>query len=195
MFLSKKNPNRETICTTIAELAGDEVTLTRVSESEFATTHLAMLAPLLYTTAGFKDAPSEDRLRDLLIEREHLILWHTMRRGESVSSGYCGWSYFSGPAFLFFMPADDAPLDLIVISEALEMVGVAYFKFTEGQQLFMYIDKPIEEDIHETLVECGFDPIDELPTIDNETEGAYVLKRATFEAYYGGGEGEDDFEP
>ena len=193
MFLSKENPNHASIRATIAELSGEEVALQRIDGAEFGALHQALQTPLLYESAGFDSAPSEERLRNIFIEKEHLILWRMVRKEDGYQCGYCGWSDFAGPAYVFFVPADENPMDLVMVSEALELIGVTYFQMTPAEDLFIYVDRPIEEEIHETLVESGFDPWEELPSIDNEKEAGYSMTRDTFEAYYGNSDG--DLEP
>tara|TARA_Y100001968_G_C19076782_1_gene581075 strand:- start:85 stop:666 length:582 start_codon:yes stop_codon:yes gene_type:complete len=192
MLLTENNVNYEALSQTIAEMSGEEVTLKRVLPSELESLHQAMLAPAFHSTAGFESPPSKETLQQLLFEENMLILWHTFPAGSTQSIGYSGWSYCSGPAFLFFMPTHTPELDLILVSEAMEMITHAFFSFTPLNELFIYVDRPVDDDIHATLVESGFDPWDELPTINNEVEAAYIMKRSTFHAYFG--EGEDDFD-
>ena len=185
MFLSHAHTDLEAIRAAISELRGEELALTRINHDEVGAVHQALQNPAFYGTAGFDTPPNEARVRNLFVEREHLIIWQAKRLSDGAHLGHCGWSDFAGPAFVFFVPAPNTVPDLMVIFEALELVGVPYFEMTPAQELFIYVDRPVDDETHEMLVENGFDPWEQLPSIDNEKEAGYSMSRETFTAYYG----------
>ena len=146
-----------------------------------------------YNAVGFREAPSRERLKGYLYETERLLVWKAI----SPESGECvaltGWVLFAGNHFTFFQPFDPDTIDPELVHNAVELSAIAFFNLTRLQRLFYYVYRPVNDTIHEMLVENGFDPVtNDVPGVNDDVRAAYVVTRETFDTYYG--EGAEDYD-
>ncbi len=108
--------------------------------------------------------------------------------------GYALYVAFNGPPFVNVYRFDEK-IDIELSRDCVLQMVHYFFRKTQEEGLYFYQPKPVNEEIHELLVEGGFDPFEDNPTLDPD-ETCYVLWRHTYVAYYGeeagGREGEFD---
>jgi hypothetical protein len=166
-------------------IEGALATLKRVELSEIDTLHQQFQDSGLYLDAGFYDPPGQETLENFL-EGDELQLWHLTSEEGAESVGYMGIVTFSGPTYVFVHFFDVKRVDLDLAQDAMLLIVKDFFKTTDEQELWTYVDKPISDEIHDRLIEGGFDFLDcDIPGIDRAKVGSYIMERHTFDAYYG----------
>ena len=143
-------------------------------------------SPDFYQGNDMKEAPDKERLDKLMHERLRLLLWRVFScedelRGEQV--GFIGWNGNAGPAYITFFPTS-AQFDTDVFRDAALSIVHAFFSMSDGDTLHIYLSHPIPEEIHDMVVEAGFDLWQEYPGVNSEEESTYIMERSTFQAYY-----------
>ncbi|MEE8409243.1 MAG: hypothetical protein V3T05_06545 [Myxococcota bacterium] len=143
----------------------------------------------MFRAAGFHDAPKEQTLKEIMLD-EYLFVWRVIPEGGEEPIAYAGIVAFSGPPFIF-CEFIDGELLLDMVQDVILLLVHAFFKNSDEQEVWAYVPQPVPEEIHECLVEGGFDRFtDDLPGIDLEKDAAYVMERHTYDAYWG--EGSED---
>ena len=140
--------------------------------------------PRFFRNAGFKKAPSVKTLKETLFEEVEMVAWTAAGHDMDEPVGVCAWVGFSGLPYLFFEPITPTEVGSDVLQELMEPIVHVFFEFTPGKELFVYVPKPVDDDLHLMLVENGFDPMEHLPGINNDEEMGYLLARATYDAYF-----------
>lgn len=196
-YLTMKLPNitsvgMEDFNTTVAHLEGSVVNLVRTNENDVDELVRIWQDKPAYNAVGFREAPSRERLNGYLFETERLLVWKAI----SAESGECvaltGWVLFAGNHFAFFQPFEPDAIDPEIVHNAVELSVIAFFNLTELQRLFFYVFRPVDDAVHEMLVDNGFDPItNDVPRVNDDVRAAYVVTRETFDTYYG--EGAEDY--
>lgn len=178
---------------------GALATLRRVDEKRINDIHKLFQEPRLYYTAGLRKPPPLAELRSDLIDEE-LWLWEIFPEGQERPTGLAGFVTYSGPPFIFVYFFDGKD-HLELAREMVVQLAQGFFKETEEEALWFYLPRPVKPEIHDMLVEGGFDPYDDdvLPGVDLTKEAAYRMERHTYVAYYGEESGEtyeaDDDDP
>ena len=83
-------------------------------------------------------------------------------------------------------------LALPILQNGFELIIKAYFELTPGDVLCFYTEVPVPEEVHQILVEGGFDLWQEVSGVDPERESTYIIERDTYAIYYGDDPEEDD---
>ena len=169
---------------------GALATLKRLDEKRIAEIHKRFQEPRMYYTAGLRKPPQLKSLREDLID-EMLWVWEIFPEGKDKATGYAGIVTYSGPPFVFVYFFDGKD-DLEMARDVLVQLAQGFFKESDEEQLWFYLMRPIKPEIHDMLVEGGFDPYEDdvLPGIDLKKEAAYRMERHTWAAYYGAESGE-----
>jgi hypothetical protein len=176
---------------TIDRLEGDLVTLVRVQDFELLFERFQN--PKLYRLTGIKKAPTRKDFEDDVLNDQTLIVWDVVPEGESESIGYAFYVAYDGPPYFQYFPFSGV-IDLDIGQDAALLMVHAFFKFTKHPRLHTFIPQPVSDEIDARLIEAGFDRIDEHPTVNLSKEGAYVMERFTYEAYYADEEEEEEKE-
>jgi hypothetical protein len=178
---------------------GALATLKRLDEKRINEIHKRLQEPRLYYMAGLRKPPQLKDVRSDLID-ETLWLWEIFPEGAEKAIGYTGIVGYSGPPFVFVYFFEDK-IDLELSRDIIVQLVQGFFRETEEEQLWFYQYRPVRPEIHDMLVEGGFDPYEDeiLPGIDLKKEAAYRIERHTYTAYYGEESGEtyetDDDDP
>jgi hypothetical protein len=128
----------------------------------------------------------------VLIEDQTLFVWSIERHGKQV--GYWFLVLYDGPPYASFWSTRDRALPDELVKDCFEVLVPVYFQNLDEEALFFYLPQPVKHEVHEQLTESGFDLFEDNPTIDNSKVACYVLERHTFEAYYGEGGDDEEFE-
>lgn len=181
-------------------IRGALVTLRPVSEETIARAHTRFQDPVFWNALQWTGAPPLDRFRHRVLKTKHVRLWEIVPEGLRTAVGYVGYRAQAGVPFLFLVFFDT--FDAAVAQEALSPAIHHYFtvtwaKYTDYQRDFplaIYLDRGIANELHQFLVENGFDPLQFVSDLDNDKMIGYELRPQTYEAYYGGGDdGEEPF--
>ncbi|MFC1611452.1 hypothetical protein ACFL6C_10865 [Myxococcota bacterium] len=146
----------------------------------------------LHTDAGLYNPPTEQSLREDLVDEE-LFICDMIPEESDKSVGYAAVIAYSGPPFVlvYFFAKDRMDLDLA--QEAVLLLTHAFFQNTSEEQLWTYQVKPIDDEIHDRLIEGGFDFWDQdVPGIEHDKVACYLMERHTYDAYYGDESEEED---
>lgn len=123
-----------------------------------------------------------------LCARGALEVWEIYPQGSPDVVGYGVFVGYDGPPymniFFFCEVVGEVPDKALCLDCFMQLMHV-FFRSTEESALFLYDEKPVDEDYHNFFLESGFDIFDDNPTIDNDLEACYVLERYTYDAYYG----------
>ncbi|MEZ4270289.1 MAG: hypothetical protein R3C68_02265 [Myxococcota bacterium] len=143
--------------------------------------------PELQSVCGIYQVPGLAALQELMDEDESLWIWEIFPEGHPTPVGYALYVTYDGPPYvaIYFFPKPpnfDPSFDLA--SDCVLHLCHAFFAHTEEDALFFYVDKPVDDTVHDALTEGGFDLFEQCPTIDADVESCYVLERYTYEAYY-----------
>lgn len=172
-------------------LEGDLVTLERVDDFELLFKRFQ--DPNLYRITGIKKPPTRVDFEEDVLTDQSLIVWDIIPEGENASIGYALYVAYDGPPYFQIFPFNGI-LDLDIAQDAALLMVHAFFKYTKLKALHTFLPQPVSDDIDARLVEAGFDRIEEHPTVDLTQEGAYVMERHTYDAYYGDEEGDKEAE-
>jgi hypothetical protein len=173
------------------QLEGAYATLERLHAQDAKELHARLQEEPFFITAGFRKPPELEWVRELLDE-DDLFVWRMIPEGGDDPIGFAGIVAFSGPpyVFVYFFPGHE---DTETAHEAMLNLVHAFFRHSDEMELWTYVTKPVDDEIHDLLIEGGFDPWTEtLPGIDTNVDAAYVMERHTYDAYWG--EGSDDRE-
>jgi hypothetical protein len=149
--------------------------------------------PELFKVCGLRKPPDQEYLKQLIDDKE-LVVWDIVPDGKTKGAGHALFVRFNGPPFIAIYTHDQKP-DLELSRDCVLQLIHYFFQKTPEEGLYFYQQKPVPSEIHDLLVEGGFDPFEDNPTLDAD-EACYVLWRHTYVAYYGeesgGREGEFD---
>lgn len=162
-------------------LEGDLVTLERADDFELLFKRFQ--DPAIYKLTGIKKPPTRVDFEEDVVTDQTLIVWDIIPEGESESIGYAIYVAYDGPPYFAFHMFH-GKIDLDIAQDASLLMVHAFFKFTEEARLHTFVPQPVDDEIDARLIEAGFDRIEEHPTVDLTKEGAYVMERYTYEAYY-----------
>ncbi|MEO1482045.1 MAG: hypothetical protein AAFU77_08050 [Myxococcota bacterium] len=175
---------------TTDSLRGSLVVLERAERGDWDTIHEHFQDPALYEETGLQRAPEKAALFEDLDE-EDLVVFHMRDQEDSKLLAYAMFVLYDGaPYFVIHHFEPNYELDLA--RDAITQLIYAFFRNSDEPRLYFFTPRPVSDDIHDTLLEGGFDPIDDYPVIDNTKEACYCLERFTYEAYYE--DDEDDAE-
>jgi hypothetical protein len=146
---------------------------------------------VLFKMCGMRKPPDQASLKKLT-DAQDLIVWSVHPDGKPASVGYALFVAFNGPPFVSIYRFDEK-LDIELARDCVMQLIHYFFQHTNEESLFLYQAKPVPADVHEALVEGGFDLFEDNPTLDPD-EVCYVLERYTYVAYYGEGKGGRDGE-
>lgn len=171
-------------------LEGAYATLKRLNLNDLKEIHGRFQLESMWRTAGLRKPPDEDMIREDLVDEE-LFLWGIHPDDADDSVGYAGIVCYSGPPYVFVQYFEGRP-DVDAAADLVMQLTHAYFQNSEEEELWIYVPKPVDDEIHERLIEGGFDPYldDELPGIDLDKDAPYSMQRHTYQAYWG--EGSED---
>lgn len=184
MKLNANNVDVEALNDHIASMVTETFVLNRVGEAELDWFAELFQEPRFHRSAAMREAPSKDELKVLLCSESELVAWVASGHDSDEPVGICAWVGCGGLPFVIFEPITPTDIGADVLQELLEPVVHAFFEFTPGLELFVYVAKPVDDELHLMLVENGFDPMEHLPDINNEVEMGYLLARATYMAYF-----------
>ncbi len=175
---------------------GALTTLVRVGPERVKDVHQRFADARFYTAAGRHKQPAIDELKEDL--SDGLYLFEVCHEGDDQAIGYAGIVTYSGPPYVFF-ELFEAKVDVDMAQDAILQLVHAFFRQSEEEELWVYLPRPVNEDVVERLSEGGFDAWDdELPGVDTKKVAPYMLARHTYVAYYGdeveGSAGGDDDE-
>lgn len=172
-----------------SKLSGDLASLKRVSRTDWDEVHQKFQEESLYDSAGLRSPPKKEPLFEDLDEDE-LIVFKLTSESTTGLRGYGVFVNYDGPPYIF-VHFFDGEVDVELAADAMLLMVHAFFKHSEEPRLYTFLPKPVNDDIHDRLLEGGFDFIEDYPVIDNDVEAAYCIERFTYEAYY---EDEEDDE-
>jgi len=172
-------------------LTTETFVLNRVGPDELEWFTELLQEPRFHLCAGFKKPPSAKRLKEALFDEVEFVAWTASGHDMDEPVGICAWVGCSGMPYILFEPMTPTEIGAEVLQELLEPVVHVFFEFTPGDELFVYVPRPVDDDLHLMLVESGFDPMEHLPGINNEKEMGYLLARSTYNTYFND---EDDVE-
>tara|TARA_Y100001934_G_C12220559_1_gene710536 strand:- start:127 stop:717 length:591 start_codon:yes stop_codon:yes gene_type:complete len=178
--------NVSSIHEALQELSAPQTQIQLMTEADLDEITQLFSNPEFYSGIDMQSAPSKERLHQLLYERARLLLWRVFpfdgeKRDKQI--GLVGWNGNAGPPCVVYFPSTDE-VDLNVFHNAILLVVNAFFTMTEGEKLHIYLSHPIAEELHDRVVEAGFDLWQEYPGVDPEIESTYIMERQTFTAYY-----------
>lgn len=168
------------------KLEGAYEMLERLTSNDIKELHGQLQSESMFRACGFHEAPKENTLKDIILD-EDLFIWRVIPEGADDPVAYAGIVTFSGPPFVFceFISGE---LLLDMVQDVILLLVHVYFKNSDEQELWAYVPHPVPEEIHDYLVEGGFDPFtDELPGVDLTKDAAFLMERHTYEAYWGEG--------
>jgi len=194
MRLNPANIDIDTLNERIESITTETFVLNRLGADDIEWFANLLKEPRFYRNAGFKKAPSAKELHVVLCEDVDFVAWAASGHGSDEPLGISAWVGFAGMPYLFFEPMTPTEIGPDVLQELMEPVVHVFFEFTPGKELFVYIPRPVEDDVHLMLVENGFDPMEHLPGINNEAEMGYLLSRSTYNAYFAEDPDEGDFD-
>lgn len=184
MRLNPANIDVEKLNDAIECMTTETFVLNRVGPEDVEWFANLLQDPRFFRNAGFKKAPSTKTLNETLFEDVEMVAWTAAGHDMDEPVGVCAWVGFSGVPYLFFEPITPTEVGSDVLQELMEPIVHVFFEFTPGKELFVYVPRPVDDDLHLMLVENGFDPMEYLPGINNEEEMGYLLARATYDAYF-----------
>jgi len=140
--------------------------------------------PELFDELGFKAMPTRPKLEQFLKDGR-LQVWLVKKAQNNADVGFAGFVGYDGPPYVFFYLQE---FNVDLIQETIVGLACYYFKTTTEPTLFLFL--PVDDaNEHEDIIsEAGFDRLDELPTMTNSEETAFVMERATYLSYYSGDE-------
>lgn len=163
-------------------LKGELVRLERLKRKRWPEILERFQAPELYDSAGLKKPPEQQPLYEDLDEDE-LIVFDVTPHDEGEAVAYAVFVNYDGPPYIFVY-FFNGQLDVDFAGDAMLQMVLAFFQNTEESRLYTFLPRPVSEDVHDKLLESGFDYIEDYPAIDNDEEACYCLERFTYEAYY-----------
>ena len=169
------------------ELEGAFVTLKRAGPTQKLADHFAKNGDMRDIIGHVESVPDLERLAMLMEDDESLWAWEIERNGRQL--GYCFFVTYDGPPFVAIYTFQ--PVDVEIGKDCLEQLVPIFFANTDEEALYYYLPRPVDDGVHEALIDGGFDPWDDNPTIDNDAVACYMLERHTFDAYYGDGTDEE----
>jgi hypothetical protein len=170
-------------------LEGAYATLERLHAHNAKELHSPLQEDPFFRVAGFHKPPTVESIKELF-EDDDLFVWRVIPDGSDDPIGFAGIVTFSGPPFVFvhLFPGHE---DIETGHEAVLQLVHAFFRNSDEPELWTYVAKPVDDEIHDLLIEGGFDPwLDALPGIDPDVDAAYIMERHTYDAYWG--EGSED---
>jgi len=173
----------------IQELQGDLVALRYASpDAEMVE---MFRRPRLLAMTGLQKAPNLKKLTDLIEEDDELVVWTVVPEGQNQAIGYACYVAFDGPPYVAVYTFSEEE-EVEIAHDCIVQLAHLFFGSTKEEGLHFFRDRPVPEEIHDRLIEGGFDFVEDCPTIDNDVESCYVLERHTYEAYYGEQDEEDE---
>ena len=145
--------------------------------------------PTLRSMTGQVEKPDLAKLVDL-IDSEELAVWEIVPEGATEATGYALYVNYDGPPY-FVIYNFDEEMQMEIARECMLQLIPLFFNTTEEEVLYFYADKNVAEELHDELLEAGFDPFEDNPIMD-KGEMCYILERHTYDAYYGEEASEDD---
>lgn len=177
----------------IAEsLEGALVTLERVigNKAKEKALHDRLNGERLQEAIAVTSQPSLDEVRQDLAD-ESLWVYEVVPHGREAVA-YVGVVRYDGSPYLFVHFYDESGSDLDLTQDAATLVLHEFFRRTDDSELWVYYDLPVPREVHNLLVEAGFDFWDRnIEGHDFTKSVVYVLERETYHAYYDE-ESEDD---
>ncbi|MEL6547229.1 MAG: hypothetical protein AAFQ82_21575 [Myxococcota bacterium] len=164
------------------KLEGELVRLERLKRARWEEVHAHFQTEELYDSAGLKKPPEKNLLFEDLDEEE-LIVFDVIPHDDSKAVGYGVFVNYDGPPYIFVY-FFNGTLDVDFAGDAMLQMVLAFFQNSDEPRLYTFVPQPVPEDIHDRLLEAGFDFIDDYPSINTEEEACYRLERFTYEAYY-----------
>lgn len=167
----------------LEKMAGDLCTMVRVTAAEVVEVHKLFQKASLFGAAGLRKAPKLESLRADLDE-DDLLLWHIIPEDEKAAVGYAGYVTYSGPPFIFVYFFNEI-FDLDLSRDCFGQMVHAFFQNTSEESLYTYVPQPVPDNVHDLLLENGFDFVEEgIPGVDPKKEGVFRMERATYKAYH-----------
>lgn len=184
----------------MGNLRGALMTLRPMVEARVKTLHADLQAPDRWPEVFVNKAPDFATLGERLVTRS-IRFWEIVPEGCSAPVGYAGYRVKCGCPYLFFI-FTTRKYDVDLVQDAIPLLVRHFFTFTyprlpdfrQGDPLMVYLDRGVVDDMHDYLVESGFDPQEQWPFIDNVKKVAYSLSPETYEAYQSDA-GEPELEP
>jgi hypothetical protein len=195
MRFTSDNVNLEELQKAMQTLSGESSQLQLITRDDLDQMVELFSNPVVYSCAHMRTAPSKEELDDLMHADFPLLMWRVFpfeSAKPGALAGYVAWVNDAGPPFLAFMPNDPQQYDVEVFRDAGQLVLKLYFTLTPGDELLLYVDRPVSEETHDLLTEAGFDLWTKPDDIDSEEDATYIMERATFQAYYADNEDEND---
>ncbi|MCK5689605.1 hypothetical protein KAI87_10070 [Myxococcota bacterium] len=168
-------------------MEGAIVSLNRVDAAGLPTMHEHFQKEQFWFAGGYQKPPSIPDIQNDLIEQD-LVIWE-MRPLNNPNQllGYAGTGNMTWPSVLFFETIDgDADID--IAQDCLPLIIEAFFAVSDRPEIYLHVNRNMSDEAHPLLIESGFDPTEEVPDIDPKQYASYVIKRETWEIYFGEGE-------
>ncbi len=176
MFELQKDFDANSFDAAVSQLTVEAVSLSRVTETSWDDLREALQGNGAWLDAGFEQQPSDEHLAAALWDDGAMLAWRL--GGEH---GFIGVSAIGGPPFVFFLPTGEVKLE--AWREGTWLLCSVFFRFTLGDELWLYLEHPVPELVHAEVVALGFDLWPEVKDIDPEHEVAYMMERATWDSY------------
>ncbi|MBN1961143.1 MAG: hypothetical protein JW841_09365 [Deltaproteobacteria bacterium] len=179
----------------MSEIKGALVTLRPITKDNIEKAHEKFQQPDFWNAIQWPSPPPLDRFSYRILKTKEICMWEMVPEFTRKVAGYVGYRAQAGVPFLFILFFDK--FEVSIASEALSPVIHHYFNETWVQYtdfhrdfpLGIYLDRKIAKQMHQFLIENGFEPLSFVSELDNEKMIGYELRPQTYEAYYG----EDDF--
>lgn len=167
------------------KLSGELLSLVPPARTRWSDLYQRFQDRELYNLIGLKRAPEQQWFFNRL-EQEKLVIFDMIPHEGRKSLGYAFVVYFDGSPYtaLCFFNDFDNLRDLDLAADAVLQILIDFFRRSDEPRLYFFLDRPVPVDIHDRLLEGGFDFHDDYPAIDNDVEACYGIERFTYEAYY-----------
>ena len=163
-------------------LEGELATYVRVAEgAEFDALYALLADKKWLATFDLAAVPDKAALAEDF-EEESWAVWKIVGEDSKDVIGYVGFVLNSGmqKVVLGFFGQPD----ISIARDCIPLVGRWYFDKPKRKFVCCFLAAPVPDDIHEALLDAGFEVLEDLQFVDYSKQTPYYIARETFEAYY-----------
>lgn len=129
-----------------------------------------------------------DTLKRRMLKDRSVYAWEIFPLLGGGLYGHLGFIKTGSPTL--FVSTLAKPDDYALLQDAILTLLPAFFRELQEEWLFFHVYHAVDEEARPLLLEAGFDPV-EVPDYDPKKYASYVIRRETFDIYYGEGGGDD----
>lgn len=142
----------------------------------------------------FHEKPMDEARLRMLMGDGTLLAWRVLEHGQHTGYLFVRYDSWTPPLWALYLYRGAPEVDMLM--DAGEHVVRGFFQLSDEPVLVYFVHDPernVPDELHEALTEAGW-VVEEDYTEEGDPWVCYALDRETYDAYYGEGGEDDEFE-